>query len=202
MGLITVEEARDYLPAVTGSGSDAAIGRVIDRASSALAAHLGYPQRTAALGPTLESYSYTLYSGGGVLVAADGLSLRLAARPITSITSIYDDPSALAYGASTLISSGDYSYDGVEGLIYLLPTRSHAAFSQSYRAVRVIATCGWTTIPDPLREACIRTVQAWWVDRRASAHQDASTPRVDGWDLPEAARRLAGPYRFATGWVS
>jgi len=203
MGLISVEEGREYLPGV-GPGSDPAVGRLIERVSSSIAAHLGYPSRTASLGPSIESYAYTLYSGipGGCWVVDDGEALILPARPITSITSIYDDPDLLTYGAAYLVTSTDYTYDAHAGRIFLLPSRTHGAFSSRTRAVKVSVTAGWSVIPDPIREACIRTCQAWWVSRRTGAGAEAPRTGPEGSYLPREARELLAPYRVAHGWVA
>jgi hypothetical protein len=205
VGLITVEEAREYLPGIGSGGADGGLGRAIDRASAAIAQHLGFPSRSASLGPSLESYSYTIYSGIGepsLRVADDGRTLILPVRPITAIASIYDDPDYLTYGSSYLVAASDYSYDAIRGRIYLLPAASHGAWSTTDRAVRVIVTAGWSTIPDPIREACVRTVQAWWVDRRSSAGQDGVAPRWEGGALPGPARALLAPYEQPHGWVA
>lgn len=204
MGLITAEEAREYLPAV-GKGTEGAHGKLIERASSAIARYLGYPQRSATGSPTIESASYTLYSGfgePGCWVVDGGQRVLLPVRPLTAITSIYDDPDLLTYGSAYLVTSTDYSYDAVTGTIFLLPTRSHGAFSSVQRAVRVICTAGYTTIPDPIREACILTCQAWWVRRRAGATQEApATPEASS-ALPGPVRELLDPYALPRGWVA
>ena len=99
------------------------------------------------------------------------------------------------------MTSSDYTYDAMAGRIFLLPTRTHGAFSSRTRAVKVAVTAGWTTIPDPIREACIRTCQAWWVSRRTGAGAEAPRSGPDGSLLPAEARELLGPYHIAHGWV-
>ena len=95
------------------STEDTLLGTIIGRVGVILASYCGYPPASATASPTMESATYTRYSGmgEGIRVGEDGLSLHLEPWPVTAVASIYDDPEEV-YGADTLF--GGAGNPGVE----------------------------------------------------------------------------------------
>ena len=185
------------------SAEDTLLGVLIGRAGVALARHCGYPPASAGGAPTLESASYTRYSGdGGCWVdSRDSRILHLEPWPVTAISSIYDDTDE-EYGASTLVDSGDYSIVGTSGSMVRLTTSStHGSWSRAERAVKVAFTAGFSSVPSDLEHAAIELVLHWWGLRRRRGHTAMVTP--DGMntsyrdeDIPAHVRQLVAPYRL------
>lgn len=207
MALITAAQARLNIPTLTSTGSDTDLDTVIGRVGVAIARYLGYPALNATTPPTVESTTYTWYSGGyeaPVTVSADGESLFLPAKPVTSVTSVHDDPDQ-GYGSSYLVASGGYTTNLMDGIIRLLPTGTHGQFSKIPYAVKVIAVCGWTTIPTDLQAAAILCVQHWWTQKREGLHSSLSAQGVSlspqQVAIPKEAKELLAPFRISR-WVA
>lgn len=204
MALLTAAEARVYIPGIT-SAEDTALDVIIARVGAAIARYLGYPAVDAVSQPTIESATYTLKSGArelGVSVSEDGTELHIAPRPITSITSIHDDPNQ-GYSATYLLASTDYTYDAMDGVIRLLPTGVHGAFSRSPYAVKLVVVAGWAaaTMPKDIVDAAALTVQHRWAQKKAPG-AGANAPETAAVEIPPAARALLAPYRIASGWCA
>jgi hypothetical protein len=205
VALITAAEARLMIPALQSTGDDTVLDTLIARAGALMAAYCDYPRRAAGSDATLESVAYTLYSGGlsgAVRVAEDGLSLALPVRPVTAVTSVHDDPDQ-GYSATYLVTSTDYTTDPVDGVIRLLPTRSHGAFSATPYAIKVVATCGFSTVPVELKHACAMVVRHLW-DRRGSGSatsvsMQGQSIQIEAEVIPKEARQILAPYRLMGG---
>lgn len=200
MALLTAAEARKYLPGLASSGDDTFIDVLIGLADAAMAKYCGYPayDATGAI-HTLEDQTYTLYLPGrdGLEVTSDGSTIRVPVRPLVSVTTIHDDTD-WDYGASFLVASADYTDDLQRAEILLLPTSTHGAFSQSFRALKVVVVAGFATPPEHLKLAC-RLLVAHWYDLRTTHGkmniQGASVSdslRPETW--PESVLELLHPF--------
>ena len=90
MALTSAANVAAMAPNLTAS--EAVLSALIDRAGVALARHCGYPAASPGAAPTLESATYTLFSGGYQVRRQSGRVLVVEPYPVTSITSIHDDP--------------------------------------------------------------------------------------------------------------
>jgi hypothetical protein len=72
--------------------------------------------------------------------------------PITSITSLHDDPDR-GYNADDLIASTDYTYYSTSGIVKL----DGVTFLEGIKNIKIVYQGGYTTstIPDDLNMACI-----------------------------------------------
>lgn len=202
MALVTAEYVRlNWLPELSGSGEDTRLGVLIDMAGQMLATWCGVPEGADGTAPSLESATRTYYSTPGQ-IWVDGLSLWLPIKPITSITSIYDDESLL-YPASSLVSSGDYAL-GDAGEIRLSTQAAHGGWSRTNRAVKVTAVAGYTTVPGMLKAACAQLVaHLYHLPQQGNASnrsQRGASVGFNSRELPAHVKELAAPYR-STLWV-
>ena len=201
MASLTAEQARFYIPGLTGTDSDTRLNTLVTRADAAIAKWLGYPSTSAGASPTFEDATYTWYTGVGAarLLCLDAQTLQLPAWPLVSVTSIYDDPDR-DYGASTLVDSGDYDTFDDEGLIVLRPDATHAAWSTSRAAIKATVVVGFETPDDVLMQGCGMTIKHWWDLRKKQGRTNASkrggsagnTPET----LPDAVRELLAGYQL------
>lgn len=115
--------------------------------------------------------SYTEYYDG-----TGQREFQLAQRPVLSITSLYEDPSAArgqatdAFAASTLLTAGtDYSFSGLTGWVTRLngvwtrPTYRDAGMLVGYPgssngSIKVTYVAGYVTIPADIVLACCQMV--------------------------------------------
>ena len=208
MALLTAAEARVYLPALSGTAEDSTLDTLIARVGAAVARYLGYPPATVGANPTVESASYTLYSGphlGGVEVSEDGRRLYLPVRPLTAIASIYDDPNE-EYGAATLLGSSDYAIVGDDGEVRLKPLATWGGFSDVPFSVKIACTAGYTSVPAEINHAAGLTVAHVYARRAAAGGEsiDASGTRIafERVNLPTPAREVLDQLRSARGWAA
>lgn len=116
-----------------------------------LAERCGYPGKS----PSMESTAYTLYQDG-----PGGRDLVLEVWPVVSITSITDDTTGDFTDASYLVSSGDYTrLDDEHGLVRLLTTATHGAWSTTRGAIKAVYTAGYGTTPKKLKRLCALQVR-------------------------------------------
>jgi hypothetical protein len=209
MALLTAAEARTYnLLGLTGSSLDTEIEEVIDRAGAWIARWLGYPAASAGAAPTIESATYTHYSGaweGGIEVADDGRSIGLPVLPVSSVTSIHDDTD-WDYGSGELIPSGDYVLDGVNGYVWLRTDASDSFTPDSPRAVKVVYVAGFSTVPDPIKQAAGMVVRTLWDARKQQGRASLSTPATSAslrpLEFPPLVYDLLRPYQLQRGGIA
>jgi hypothetical protein len=206
MALLTAAEAKEALTGLSGTGSDTVLDKLIAAVGVAIAEHLGYPRKDATTDASCETLTYTFYSGGNNgRVEIEGRKLILPARPVTSVTSVHDDTDQ-GYSSSYLVASTDYTTDAVDGVIRLLPTATHGGWSAGEYAVKVIAVCGFTTVPTNIKQAARWCVRHWWeingrgLSTQISAEGVSVTPPDIA--IPKQAAKLLEGYRLATGWVA
>jgi hypothetical protein len=164
MALITVAEAiaRSASELSSNAGTTAKLTTLIARADGMIATFCGYPRPASTSARTMESASYTIYSGSGWLEVDPSNHRRLlvAMSPLTVITSIHDD-TAEEFGASSLVAPSDYSQRGDGGsVIYLSQSSAHGSWSRSPRLIKAVVTAGWadTTAPETLKQAAAELV--------------------------------------------
>lgn len=144
MALITASAARAYIPSLS-DGDSTQLDDLIAKADVALAHLCGYPMY--GLGTrSMEAQTYTLYLDG-----PGGRELYLP-PPIQSVTSIHDDELG-AWGSDTEVDSGDWTLFANEGLVRLNVSGGHGAWSTARRAIKVVASLGYSTVPDGLKHA-------------------------------------------------
>lgn len=193
VALITADQAKVYLPGLTGTDTDTTLNTLIARAEEMLAEWLDYP---AVLG--VRSMASTVYTAMR-LDGPGGTVLRLPAFPIVSIASIYDDP-ALAFGSSTLLASTDYEYDAGTGKVYLLPTGTHGAWSTGERVIKVTFTAGFASTPPSLAHALGLLCKHIYRGRReagttSTSSQGGSVSTEARIDIPKEVRLAASGFR-------
>ena len=204
MALITAAEARLFLRELSGTGEDTNIDQLIVFADAAIANYLGFPPVSAGGQATIESATYTEYLDGPTLERVSVVQLPL--RPVTSITTIHDDPD-WAYGAGDLVASTDYTLIGRTGKVALVPTGSHA-WSTAYRSIKVVFVAGFTTIPEEIKLATKMLVKHWWGMRHNLTYSSMSSQGSTvtsptyaaggavGMTLPRPVKQLLNPYRL------
>ena len=208
MAILTAAEAREFIPALTGTTDDALLNKLIASVGAAIAAYLGYPRVSATADATIESTTYTLYSGGYEgRVIVNGDRLIFPVRPITAVTSIYDDPDQ-GYAAAYLVASTDYTTDLVDGVVRMLPTNVHGNWSSIPYAVKAVVVAGWATasIPTDVLMAARLTVRHWYELRSRGPSTSVSAEGVSVSPseivIPVQARMLLDPFRLASAWVA
>lgn len=146
----------------TSTSEDTLIDTLIARADAVLADYCNFPPASASVDPTLEATTYTHYLDGGA--PTDGRVLLLPVRPVASVTTIHDDDDRTwDYGAADLVSSDDYTLDGVEGRVYLHSDASHAGWTADTRAIKVVYSAGYDTGADArITQAIAMLVGHWW----------------------------------------
>lgn len=197
MALITTTEAKQQIPALSGTADDALLTELISVAGAVIAKYLGYPPASVGGTPTAESTSYTRYLDG-----PGGRILTTDVYPLTAVTSVYDDP-AWDYSASYLVSSSDYSIvEGDKGLIVLSSTSAHGTWTTGKRAIKATFTAGYATVPDWLQQAARITVRALYDGRNSQGKENKSEGGVNvsfvkPAALPIEAKQILAPYRLA-----
>ncbi len=184
-----------WLQGLVGTSEDTLIGTIIGRAEAAVARLLGYPGAA----PTIESASYTRYSGdSGVFVV--GRKLRLEPWPVTAVTSIYDDPDE-NWTSLYLVDPADYAVQSWG--VMLKPGSAHGAWSEgamSGQAVKATFTAGFATVPADIITATGMLVKHWWHLRTnqgfSSVPAGEASASLREETIPAAVRQLLAPYRL------
>ncbi len=211
MALITVAEAiaRSASELSGNAGTTAKLTTLITRADGMIATFCGYPRPTSTGARTMESANYTLYSGSGWLEVDPCNSRRLlvALTPLTVITSIHDD-TAEAFGASSLVDSGDYSQRGDGGgVVYLSQTSTHGSWSRTPRTIKAVVTAGWadTTAPETLKQAAAELVMHLYElpKRRGTTNinQGNLVTTYRGETMPAHVAEMLGDYILASSLI-
>ena len=137
MPLVTTDILKEYLPEVTGTGSDTELSNLLDRVEATIARFLGFPSPDSSNTPKLDVNTYTLYIDSYWI---DDISvLQLPLRPVVTITSVHADPDRV-YGADTEVNSDEYEIDKQQGLLIIKPNTSTVGFTKSYRGNKVVGT--------------------------------------------------------------
>lgn len=200
MALMTAAQLREVIPELTGTAEDADLTTLIARVDAAFARYCGYPPATATASPTLESAAYTFY-----LTGMGGRDLVLPIRPVATLTSIEDDTERDFDGSSYLVASSDYNlrWDPNRGhVVVLKSTATHGYWSTSPGAIKVVATCGYSTAPGDVLEAARIAARQWWDRRKSRGRVSMSTPQggsqqlADENILTDEVKLLLGSFRL------
>lgn len=164
--IITLAVAKDYV-GVTGTSEDTQITQLVNDAGAAMAAHCNR---------LLEAAAITEYLDG------DGTAMLFLREPADSITSIHLDGTR-AWGASTLISSGDYIHhtgrDGTGRSVEYLDN----VWSLGQRNIKVVYDGGYAAMPDDIERACRVQVARMYSEwkRAAKGLDNLAGQTVAGW---------------------
>lgn len=201
MALATAAQIRVYLRSLQGTAEDSTLDSMISRFDAIGASWCGLPSASVSTSPTFEDVTITQYIDG-----PGGQELHTA-RPIQSVTSIYDSTDR-TYAAADLVASGDYTLYGDEGLIRLDDDSAHGAWSTTTRAIKLTAVIGFATVPAAITHACGLQVAFWYQNRETAGRRSVSQGggSVSLTDsglslLPEVKEALA-PFRLTHGWIS
>ncbi len=179
---------------------------LISRAGIIIARYCGYPAATVSGNPTMESATYTHYSGTSQVVVRDSRELVLEPYPVTAITSIHDDPDE-EYTSADLVAGSDYVQRGLHGEVIRLKADSlHGGWSRSSHAIKVIYTAGYSTVPDDLVHAATEFVLHMFNLRSRRGTSATSSP--DGLNItyrseqiPDHVKQLLAQYRLPSVYV-
>ena len=195
MALITTSQAKDWLPGLSGSGSDTLLTALVSGVDAAFARWCGYPPASAGAAPTLEDVSYTRY-----LTGSGTRWLALDVWPVQSVTSIEEDETLTWDGSTYLVDSGDYTL--MEGRKLLLKaTATHGLWSRTEGAIKAVFVAGFTAAPADLVVLAEQAVRNWWDSRTVQGKQSTSqggtsTTFRDEDFLPPHVRRGLAAYRL------
>ena len=201
MALISTAEAKQMIPALTGSTEDTLLTSLISAAGQAMAAWCGYPSASVGVAPTMETTTYTRYQDG-----PGGRLLYLDVWPVVSVTSIYDSEDR-RYGADDLVASGDYTLvEGESGLVELDWDAIHGSWSTAPRAIKATYVAGWATVPESLKQAARIAVRALYDKRQTISLTNqnlggASVGLVSPSHLPDETKQLLSAYRLPRALV-
>lgn len=199
MALVTTDILKEYLPEITGTGSDTELSNLLDRVEATIARWLGFPAPDASNTPTLAVTTYTLYIDSYWI---DDISvLQLPLKPVVTITSVYADPER-KYTADTEVNSDEYEIDKQQGLLIIKPDTSTVGFTKGYRANRVIGTFGFTLYHrDLVHAVCVYASQL----HRAKSSQGKKSQTVrqatttySPNTIPLEVKEILYPYRNST----
>lgn len=202
MALITAAEVRDRAAPTLSAASDTTtiLNTLITRADGMIAAFCGYPRPTSTSARTMESASYTLYSGRGWLWVDPSNARRLIVglRPVTAITSVHEDQEE-EFGAADLVDSGDYSQRGEHGeVIYLTQTSTHGQWTHQTDRIKAIVTAGYATAPETLKQATAELVMHLWELRqrrgKSTTNQGNLNVSYRTEKIPEHVAQMLGEY--------
>lgn len=205
MALTTASNVAD-LSGGSVTASEPAMADLISQAGIMIARYCGYPAATAGGAPTMESATYTHYSGTSQVVRRSGRDLVLEPYPVTAITSIYDDPDE-EYTAAELVASSDYVQRGLHGEKIRLKSDSlHGGWSASDYAIRVIYTAGFSSVPDDLERAATELVLHMFNLRTRRGTSATSSP--DGLNItyrteqiPDHIKEMLAQYRLPSVYI-
>ena len=195
MALCTAAEVRAYMPDLSGSAEDTALDVFIARIGQTFAEWCGYPAASVGGTPTIESATYTRYYDPARAVRLQGgiQYLDLGIHPVTSVTSVHDDPD-LAYSSTYEIVSGDRGLDGAAGRIYLLPTSSKTFSATGSRAIKAVYVAGYATVPVGLKHAACLAVRDAYASRNTPQPSGIAGSSRGPWTAEVAS--LLQPYRL------
>lgn len=194
--MVTAATLKTYLPEVTGSGADTDLDNLLERVECAIARYFGWVKPDASTDPQLLAATYTFYLNGPLF--GNRAVLQLPIRPTNSITSIHSDVNR-QYTADTQLDSGDFDLDGLLGQAILDPVNASDGFDHGFRAIKVVANCGYTALPADLEHAiCVWASQLQ--RNKASQGKDSITQRgatvsISPKSMPPEVKEMLAPFR-------
>ena len=199
MAVATAAEVRAYLPTLTGTGDDTLLTTLITRFDSVAAAHLGYPRQNDG-SVSLESGTYV-----EILDGPGGRELTVCARPVVSITSVYDDPDLDYTDSADLIAASDYTLYSDEGRIVLDYNATDATWSVGRRHIKITYVAGYASIPNAIKHAACIQVAHWYQSRahigRTQLSTQGQSATLSTLDLLPEVKSALQAYQLASYWV-
>ena len=201
MAVVTAAEARAYIPTLSGDGEDATLNTLISRFDAVAAGYMGYPKQSSGA-VSMESGTYVEYLDG-----PGGRELTVTAKPVVSITSVYDDPDLDYTDSADLIAASDYTLYGHEGRVVLDYNATDAAWSVGNRHIKITYVAGYTgaTMPKAIQHAACLQVAHWYQGRshigRTNLSSQGQTVSLMTLELLPEVKRALQPYVLATSWV-
>tara|TARA_Y100000992_G_C21252043_1_gene486408 strand:+ start:400 stop:1008 length:609 start_codon:yes stop_codon:yes gene_type:complete len=196
MPLVTTDILKEYLPEVTGTGSDTELSDLLDRVEANVARFLGFPAPDSSNTPKLDVNTYTLYIDSYWI---DDISvLQLPLKPVVTITSVHADPDRV-YGSDTEVNSDEYEIDKQQGLLIIKPNTSTVGFTKSYRGNKVVGTFGFTLYhKDIVHAICVYASQLHRAKtsqgKQSQTVRAASTTYLPN-TMPSEVKEILYPYR-------
>lgn len=186
VALVSLADLKEYVK-VSGLTQDSILSAILNAVSQAINTYLG----RVIISATKTEY----YDGDGTD------ELMLARFPITSVTSLHDDPLRV-FGDDTAIDvSADVMIEGDIGALRLW--NNEGAFLRGRGNVKVVYVSGYTlaNVPADLRLACLRwcaTVNQRYTHKRhdiqTQTTRDLTTTFLNR-DMPEDVRQLLDPHK-------
>tara|TARA_R110002020_G_scaffold102600_10_gene240793 strand:- start:2628 stop:3236 length:609 start_codon:yes stop_codon:yes gene_type:complete len=201
MAIVTASQVRDYIPTLTGDGDDTLLNTLVSRFNAVAAAYMGYPKQSSGA-VSLESGTYIEHIDG-----PGGRDLTLTVKPVSSITSIYDDPDLDYTDSADLIAASDYTLYSHEGRVVLDYNATDASWSTGYRHIKATYVGGYTgaNMPKAIQHAACLQVAHWYAGRshigRTNLSSQGQTVALKTLELLPEVRMALQPYRLATVWV-
>tara|TARA_R110002020_G_scaffold196399_7_gene397405 strand:+ start:1606 stop:2214 length:609 start_codon:yes stop_codon:yes gene_type:complete len=196
MPLVTTDILKEYLPEVTGTGSDTELSDLLDRVEANVARFLGFPAPDSSVTKTLAVATYTMYIDS---YWTDNISvLQLPIRPVVTITSVHADPDRV-YGADTEVNAAEYEIDKQEGLLIIKTNTSTVGFTNAYRGNKVVGTFGFTLFhKDLVHAVCVYASQLHRAKssqgKKSNALRGATTSYLPN-TIPQEVKEILYPYR-------
>ena len=202
MALITAAEVRARSAPDLSANSDTTtkLTTLITAADGMIAAFCGYPRPSATAARTMESASYTLYSGRGWLWVDgdDARRLVIGLRPVTAITSIHESQEE-QFNAAALVAGSDYSQRGEHGQIaYLSQTSAHGQWTKQPDRIKAVITAGYSSAPATLKHAAAELVMFLWEQRARRAKSAITQGNLNttyrSEQIPDHVAQMLGEY--------
>lgn len=194
--MVSATTLKTYLPEITGSGADSDLNSLLTRVESATARYFGWPKPDSGTTPQLLAADYTFFLNGPKI--SNSQVLQIPIRPVNSITSIHSDPNR-QYDSTTQLSSDDFELDSLLGQAILDPVNASDSFDYAFRAIKVVANCGYSTLPADLEHAiCIWASQLHrnkGFQGKESITQRSATVRISPKSMPAEVKEYFAAFR-------
>jgi hypothetical protein len=199
MSLTTIATLKEYLPELTGTTADTELTNLLNRVEAIVALHLGFPVYDGGTLRSLARKTYTIYLDGPMYSRADVLQLPI--RPVVSVTSLHSDIDRV-YGSDSLLAGSEYELDGQNGRVILKPLVATNGFDKGFRAIKVVVTAGFDSMPTDLEHAVCVYASALHRSKssqgKRSISQRDTTTAFDPRTLPIEVKQILYPYRSST----
>ena len=221
--IITAEQARRWIPGLTGTSEDAILEDLIYSADAALAEYCNYPfpkteDPPQSRGKTLLKIEYDLYLQGN---PTEPQILRLGVLPMHSLHTplVWIDTDRVYPASSQLSSLTDFEYAApdlkAKGMIILRPGGKYGSWPTTWRSIKVSSYFGYADdtshaasyndLPKDIEVACGLLVAHWWQQRHTNgltnvSQAGGSAGLVSG-AIPDNVKEIMKPYRLSGNWI-
>ena len=201
MAIVTASQVRDYIPTLSGDGDDTLLNTLVSRFNAVAASYMGFPKQSSGA-VSIESGTYIEHLDG-----PGGRELAVTVKPVSSITSIYDDPDLDYTDSADLIAASDYTLFSDEGKVVLDYNAVDAAWSVGHRHIKITYVAGYASggIPTAIKHAACIQVAHWYAARshigRTKISSAGQTAALETLELLPEVKMALQPYRLATVWV-